>query len=118
MKTNLFLALAAAAAITISGCSKKSETLQTPEIEVSNLSTTSFSFTWTAIPDATGYTYEVKAANQSTVTSGNSGKRRGYRTQHGQHIYSFSPGTRNRFIHELRIRDSDRDDIGQHYPLC
>lgn len=74
MKTKLFLALAAAAAITISGCSKKSETLQTPKIEVSNLSTTSFSFTWTAIPDATGYTYEVKAANQSTVTSGNSGK--------------------------------------------
>lgn len=34
-------------------------------------STTSFSFTWTAIPDATGYTYEVKAANQSTVTDGN-----------------------------------------------
>lgn len=74
MKTKLFLALAAAAAITISGCSKKSETLQTPKIEVSNLSTTSFSFTWTAIPDATGYTYEVKAENQSTVTSGNSGK--------------------------------------------
>lgn len=74
MKTKLFLALAAAAAITISGCSKKSETLQTPKIEVSNLSTTSFSFTWTAIPDATGYTYEVKAANQSTVTSGNSVK--------------------------------------------
>lgn len=74
MKTKLFLALSAAAAITISGCSKKSETLQTPKIEVSNLSTTSFSFTWTAIPDATGYTYEVKAANQSTVTSGNSGK--------------------------------------------
>lgn len=74
MKTKLFLALAAAAAITISGCSKKSETLQTPKIEVSNLSTTSFSFTYTAIPDATGYTYEVKAANQSTVTSGNSGK--------------------------------------------
>lgn len=74
MKTKLFLALAAAAAITISGCSKKSETLQTPKIEVSNLSTTSFSFTWTAIPDATGYTYEVKAANQSTVTSGNSEK--------------------------------------------
>lgn len=76
MKTNLFLALAAAAAITISGCSKSEtlETLKTPEIEVSNLSTTSFSFTWTAIPDATGYTYEVKAANQSTVTSGNSGK--------------------------------------------
>lgn len=74
MKTKLFLALAAAAAITISGCSKKSETLQTPKIEVSNLSTTSFSFTWTAIPDATGYTYEVKAANQSTVTSGDSGK--------------------------------------------
>lgn len=73
MKTKLFLALAAAAAITISGCSK-SETLQTPEIEVSNLSTTSFSFTWTAIPDATGYTYEVKAANQSTVTSGDSEK--------------------------------------------
>lgn len=74
MKTKLFLALAAAAAITISGCSKKSETLQTPKIEVSNLSTTSFSFTWTAIPDATGYTYEVKAENQSTVTSGNSEK--------------------------------------------
>lgn len=74
MKTKLFLALAAAAAITISGCSKKSETLQTPKIEVSNLSTTSFSFTWTAIPDATGYTYEVKAANQSTVASGNSEK--------------------------------------------
>ena len=74
MKTKLFLALAAAAAITISGCSKKSETLQTPKIEVSNLSTTSFSFTWTAIPDATGYTYEVKAANQSTVTSGKSEK--------------------------------------------
>ena len=74
MKTKLFLALAAAAAITISGCSKKSETLQTPKIEVSNLSTTSFSFTWTAIPDATGYTYEVKAANQSTVTSGDSEK--------------------------------------------
>lgn len=76
MKTNLFLALAAAAAITISGCSKSEthETLKTPEIEVSNLSTTSFSFTWTAIPDATGYTYEVKAANQSTVTSGDSGK--------------------------------------------
>ena len=73
MKTNLFLALAAAAAITISGCSK-SETLKTPEIEVSNLSTTSFSFTWTAIPEATGYTYEVKAANQSTVNSGNSEK--------------------------------------------
>ena len=73
MKTKLFLALAAAAAITISGCSK-SETLQTPEIEVSNLSTTSFSFTWTAIPEATGYTYEVKAANQSTVNSGNSEK--------------------------------------------
>lgn len=35
------------------------------------MSTTSFSFTWTAIPDATGYTYEVKAANQSTVTDGN-----------------------------------------------
>lgn len=74
MKTKLFLALAAAAAITISGCSKKSETLQTPKIEVSNLSTTSFSFTWTAILDATGYTYEVKAANQSTVTSGDSEK--------------------------------------------
>lgn len=74
MKTKLFLALAAAAAITISGCSKKSETLQTPKIEVSNLSTTSFSFTWTAIPDATGYTYEVKAANQSTVNSGDSEK--------------------------------------------
>lgn len=70
MKTKLFLALAAFAAITISGCSK-SETLQTPEIKVINLSTTSFSFTWTAIPDATGYTYEVKAANQSTVTDGN-----------------------------------------------
>lgn len=70
MKTKLFLALAASAAITISGCSK-SETLQTPEIKVINLSTTSFSFTWTAIPDATGYTYEVKAANQSTVTDGN-----------------------------------------------
>lgn len=70
MKTKLFLALAASAAITISGCSK-SETLQTPEIKVTNLSTTSFSFTWTAIPDATGYTYEVKAANQSTVTDGN-----------------------------------------------
>lgn len=68
--------MAAAAAITISGCSKSEtlETLKTPEIEVSNLSTTSFSFTWTAIPDATGYTYEVKAANQSTVTSGNSEK--------------------------------------------
>lgn len=76
MKTKLFLALAAAAAITISGCSKSEtlETLKTPEIEVSNLSTTSFLFTWTAIPDATGYTYEVKAANQSTVTSGNSEK--------------------------------------------
>lgn len=70
MKTKLFLALAAFAAITISGCSK-SETLQTPEIKVTNLSTTSFSFTWTAIPDATRYTYEVKAANQSTVTDGN-----------------------------------------------
>lgn len=70
MKTKLFLALAAFAAITISGCSK-SETLLTPEIKVTNLSTTSFSFTWTAIPDATGYTYEVKAANQSTVTDGN-----------------------------------------------
>ena len=70
MKTKLFLALAAFAAITISGCSK-SETLQTPEIKVTNLSTTSFSFTWTAIPDATGYIYEVKAANQSTVTDGN-----------------------------------------------
>ena len=70
MKTKLFLALAAFAAITISGCSK-SETLQTPEIKINNLSTTSFSFTWTAIPDATGYTYEVKAANQSTVTDGN-----------------------------------------------
>lgn len=70
MKTKLFLALAAFAAITISGCSK-SETLLTPEIKVNNLSTTSFSFTWTAIPDATGYTYEVKAANQSTVTDGN-----------------------------------------------
>lgn len=70
MKTKLFLALAAFAAITISGCSK-SETLQTPEIKVTNLSTTSFSFTWTAIPDATGYTYEVKAANQSKVTDGN-----------------------------------------------
>ena len=73
MKAKLFLALAAVAAITISGCSK-SETLKTPEIEVSNLSTTSFSFTWTAIPEATGYTYEVKAANQSTVNSGNSEK--------------------------------------------
>lgn len=70
MKTKLFLALAAFAAITISGCSK-SETLLTPEIKVTNLSTTSFSFTWTAIPDATGYTYEVKAANQSKVTDGN-----------------------------------------------
>lgn len=70
MKTKLFLALAASAAITISGCSK-SETLQTPEIKVTNLSTTSFSFTWTAISDATGYTYEVKAADQSTVTDGN-----------------------------------------------
>lgn len=70
MKTKLFLALAAFAAITISGCSK-SETLQTPEIKVTNLSTTSFSFTWTAISDATGYTYEVKAADQSTVTDGN-----------------------------------------------
>lgn len=70
MKTKLFLALAALTAIIISGCSK-SETLQTPEIKVTNLSTTSFSFTWTAIPDATGYTYEVKAANQSTVTDGN-----------------------------------------------
>lgn len=70
MKTKLFLALAAFATITISGCSK-SETLQTPEIKVNNLSTTSFSFTWTAIPDATGYTYEVKAANQSAVTDGN-----------------------------------------------
>ena len=65
--------MAAFAAITISGCSK-SETLQTPEIKVTNLSTTSFSFTWTAIPDATGYTYEVKAANQSTVTDGNKEK--------------------------------------------
>lgn len=73
MKTKLFLALAAFAAITISGCSK-SETLQTPEIKVTNLSTTSFSFTWTAIPDATGHTYEVKAANQSTVTDGNKEK--------------------------------------------
>lgn len=73
MKTKLFLALTAFAAITISGCSK-SETLQTPEIKVTNLSTTSFSFTWTAIPDATGYTYEVKAANQSTVTDGNKEK--------------------------------------------
>lgn len=73
MKTKLFLALAAFAAITISGCSK-SETLQTPEIKVTNLSTTSFSFTWTAIHDATGYTYEVKAANQSTVTDGNKEK--------------------------------------------
>lgn len=73
MKTKLFLALAAFAAITISGCSK-SETLQTPEIKVTNLSTTSFSFTWTAIPDATGYTYEVKAANQSKVTDGNKEK--------------------------------------------
>ena len=53
MKAKLFLALAAVAAITISGCSK-SETLKTPEIEVSNLSTTSFSYTWTAIPEATG----------------------------------------------------------------
>ena len=70
MKTKLFLALAALAAIIISGCSK-SETLQSPEIKVTNLSTTSFSFTWTAIPDATGYTYEVKAADQSTVTDGN-----------------------------------------------
>lgn len=70
MKTKLFLALAAFAAIIISGCSK-SETLQTPEIKVTNLSTTSFSFTWTAIPEATGYTYEVKAADQSTVTDGN-----------------------------------------------
>ena len=67
------MALAAFAAITISGCSK-SETLQTPEIKVTNLSTTSFSFTWTAIPDATGYTYEVKAANLSTVTDGNKEK--------------------------------------------
>lgn len=65
--------MAAFAAITISGCSK-SETLQTPEIKVTNLSTTSFSFTWTAIPDATGYTYEVKAANQSKVTDGNKEK--------------------------------------------
>lgn len=73
MKTKLFLALAAFAAITISGCSK-SETLQTPEIKVTNLSTTSFSFTWTAISDATGYTYEVKAADQSTVTDGNKEK--------------------------------------------
>lgn len=73
MKTKLFLALAAFAAITISGCSK-SETLQTPEIKVTNLSTTSFSFTWTATPDATGYTYEVKAADQSTVTDGNKEK--------------------------------------------
>lgn len=73
MKTKLFLALAAFAAIIISGCSK-SETLQTPEIKVNNLSTTSFSFTWTAIPDATGYTYEVKAADQSTVTDGNKEK--------------------------------------------
>lgn len=73
MKTKLFLALAAFAAITISGCSK-SETLQTPKIKVTNLSTTSFSFTWTAIPDATGYTYEVKAANQSKVTDGNKEK--------------------------------------------
>ena len=73
MKAKLFLALAAVAAITISGCSK-TETLKTPEIEVSNLSTTSFSFTWTAIPEATGYTYEVKAANQSAVNSGNSEK--------------------------------------------
>ena len=38
------------------------------------MSTTSFSFTWTAIPDATGYTYEVKAADQSTVTDGNKEK--------------------------------------------
>ena len=73
MKTKLFLALAAFAAIIISGCSK-SETLQTPEIKVTNLSTTSFSFTWTAIPDATGYTYEVKAADQSTVTDGDKEK--------------------------------------------
>lgn len=73
MKTKLFLALAAFAAITISGCSK-SETLQTPEIKVTNLSTTSFSFTWTAISDATGYAYEVKAADQSTVTDGNKEK--------------------------------------------
>ena len=73
MKTKLFLALAAFAAIIISGCSK-SETLQTPEIKVTNLSTTSFSFTWTAIPDATGYAYEVKAADQSTVTDGNKEK--------------------------------------------
>ena len=73
MKTKLFLALAAFAAIIISGCSK-SETLRTPEIKVTNLSTTSFSFTWTAIPDATGYSYEVKAANQSTVTDGNKEK--------------------------------------------
>lgn len=73
MKAKFFLALAAVAAITISGCSK-SEPLKTPEIEVSNLSTTSFSFTWTAIPEATGYTYEVKAADQSTVNSGNSEK--------------------------------------------
>lgn len=73
MKTKLFLALAAFAAIIISGCSK-SETLRTPEIKVTNLSTTSFSFTWTAIPDATGYTYEVKAADQSTVTDGNKEK--------------------------------------------
>ena len=73
MKTKLFLALAAFAAIIISGCSK-SETLQTPEIKVNNLSTTSFSFTWTAIPDATGYSYEVKAADQSTVTDGNKEK--------------------------------------------
>lgn len=70
MKTKLFLALAACAAIIISGCSK-SETLQTPEIKVTNLSTASFSFTWTAIPDATRYSYEVKAADQSTVTDGN-----------------------------------------------
>ena len=73
MKTKLFLALAAFAAIIISGCSK-SETLQTPEIKVTNLSTTSFSFTWTAITDATGYAYEVKAADQSTVTDGNKEK--------------------------------------------
>ena len=117
MKTKLFLALAAFAAITISGCSK-SETLQTPEIKVTNLSTTSFSFTWTAIPDATGYTYEVKAANQSTVTDGNKEKPENVEvTGHSQHIYSFSQGSRNRVIHGLRIRYNYRDDIGQHYPF-
>lgn len=117
MKTKLFLALAAFAAITISGCSK-SETLQTPEIKVTNLSTTSFSFTWTAIPDATGYTYEVKAANQSKVTDGNKEKPENVEvTGLSQHIYSFSQGSRNRFIHGLRIRYNYRDDIGQHYPF-